>query len=95
MPWDVFYLILKTFPRQSTQKFRGALQVEAKYMQLAKDMLAYERDTTQHWMQHAHASAESLMRQPVLIEDPQTHRFFNATDYHAVCALVCFLTRPT
>ena len=51
------------------------MQVEAKYMQLAKDMLAYERDTTQRWMQHAHASAESLMRQPVLIEDPQTHRF--------------------
>ncbi len=43
-------------------------------MQLAKDMLAYERITMQQWMQHAHAAAESLMRQPVLIEDHQTHR---------------------
>lgn len=61
------------------------MQVEAKYMQLAKDMLAYERDTTQHWMQHAHASAESLMRQPVLIEDSQTHRFF--LRYRLPCCL--------
>ncbi len=50
------------------------LQVEAKYMSLAKDMMAFEKDTTQHWMQHAHASAEALLRQPVLVEDPHTHR---------------------
>lgn len=50
------------------------LQVEVKYMLLAKDMMAFEKDTTQHWMQHAHASAEALLRQPVLVEDPHTHR---------------------
>ncbi len=43
-------------------------------MLLAKDLMAFERDTTQHWMQHAHASAEALLRQPVLVEDPHTHR---------------------
>ena len=50
------------------------MQVEAKYMLLAKDLMTFERDTTQHWMQHAHASAEALLRQPVLLEDPHTHR---------------------
>ena len=43
-------------------------------MLLAKDLMAFERDTTQHWMQHAHASAEGLLRQPLLVEDPHTHR---------------------
>ena len=43
-------------------------------MTLAKDLLAYEKDRTQPWMQHAHATAVALMRQPVLIEDPQSRR---------------------
>ena len=43
-------------------------------MTLARDLLAYEKDRTQPWMQHAHATAVALMRQPVLIEDPQTRR---------------------
>ena len=56
------------------------MQVEAKYMLLAKDLMTFERDTTQHWMQHAHASAEALLRQPVLVEDSSQltglcHRF--------------------
>lgn len=50
------------------------LQVEAKYTLLARDLMAFERDATQHWLQHAHASAEGLLRQPVLVEDPDTHR---------------------
>ena len=50
------------------------MQVEAKYMLLAKDLMTFERDTTQHWMQHAHASAEALLRQPVLLEDAHTQR---------------------
>ena len=43
-------------------------------MMLAKDLLAYEKDRTQPWMQHAHATAVALMRQPVLVEDPQSRR---------------------
>ena len=43
-------------------------------MTLAKDLLAYEKDRTQPWMQHAHATAVALMRQPVLAEDPQSRR---------------------
>ena len=49
-------------------------QVEGKYMTLAKDLLAYEKDRTQPWLQHAHAAAVALMRQPVLIQDPQSRR---------------------
>ena len=43
-------------------------------MLLARDLMAFEQDATQHWMQHAHASAEALLRQPLLAEDPHTHR---------------------
>ena len=50
------------------------LQVEAKYMLLATDLMAFERDATQHWLQHAHASAEGLLRQPVLVEESDTRR---------------------
>ena len=43
-------------------------------MLLAKDLMAYEKDSVQQWMAHAQASAAALLRQPVLIGDPHTHR---------------------
>ena len=62
-------------PTSCTCSSEDVVQVEAKYMLLARDLMAFEQDATQHWMQHAHASAEALLRQPVLVEDSHSHRF--------------------
>ena len=75
LPWQVLHWgWARVKPTSCTCSHLGAVQVEAKYMLLARDLMAFEQDATQHWMQHAHASAEALLRQPVLVEDSHTHR---------------------
>ncbi|BDA41784.1 probable Dynein-1-alpha heavy chain, flagellar inner arm I1 complex [Coccomyxa sp. Obi] len=47
----------------------AGLEVEGKYLALAREMMAFERQASQKWLDTANEAAKEYMKMPVLIED--------------------------
>jgi hypothetical protein len=52
----------------------ASVQVEAKYLAFARDVMAFEKQALQPWLTKANDAARSLLKQPVLRTEADTGR---------------------
>lgn len=50
------------------------MQVEGKYLALAREMMAFEKQASQRWLDTGNEAAKEYMKMPVLIEDSSQNK---------------------